>query len=54
MNRTPIESIKITKDRSLFTQKMVDIGEKVAPYQVVKSLEQAVKSAEQLGYPVHV
>ncbi|CAF4764009.1 unnamed protein product, partial [Rotaria sp. Silwood1] len=45
---TPIESIKITKDRSLFTQKMVDIGEKVAPYQVVKSLEQAVKSAEQL------
>ncbi|CAF5048401.1 unnamed protein product, partial [Rotaria sp. Silwood1] len=51
---TPIESMKITKDRSLFTQKMVDIGENVVPYQLVKSLEQAVKSAEQLGYPVHV
>jgi len=37
---TPIKSIQITEDRSLFAQKMADIGEKVAPCEAVNSLEE--------------
>ncbi|CAF4030181.1 unnamed protein product [Rotaria sordida] len=51
---TPIQSIQITIDRCLFTQKMSDIGEKVVPHKVVESLEEALISAEQFGYPVVV
>ncbi|CAF0805661.1 unnamed protein product [Rotaria sordida] len=51
---TPVQSIQITTDRCLFTQKMSDIGEKVVPHKVVESLEEALISAEQLGYPVVV
>ncbi|CAF5040511.1 unnamed protein product, partial [Rotaria sp. Silwood1] len=40
---TPIQSIEVTTDRCLFTQKMADIEEKVA-----------LKSAERFGYPVLV
>jgi carbamoylphosphate synthase large subunit len=40
MNRTPIKSIQITEDRSLFAHKMADIGEKVAPCEAVYSLEE--------------
>ncbi|CAF0824002.1 unnamed protein product [Rotaria sordida] len=51
---TPIQSIQITIDRCLFTQKMSDIGEKVVPHKVVESLEEVLISAEQFGYPVVV
>ncbi|CAM2704180.1 unnamed protein product [Rotaria socialis] len=51
---TPVKSIQITEDRSLFAQKMADIGEKVAPCEAVNSLEEALVSAERLGYPVLV
>ncbi len=40
MNSTSIESIKITRNRRLFTQKMADIGEKAVPYQFVISLDE--------------
>jgi carbamoylphosphate synthase large subunit len=40
MNRTPIKSIQITEDRSLFAHKMADIGEKVAPCEAVHSLDE--------------
>lgn len=40
MNSTPIKSIQITEDRSLFAHKMADIGEKVAPCEAVHSLEE--------------
>lgn len=40
MYRTPIKSIQITEDRSLFAQTMADIGEKVAPCEAVTSLEE--------------
>jgi carbamoylphosphate synthase large subunit len=39
-NRTPVKSIQITEDRSLFAQKMADIEEKVAPCEAVISLEE--------------
>ncbi|CAF4581939.1 unnamed protein product [Rotaria sp. Silwood2] len=51
---TPIKSIQITQDRSLFTQHMTYIEEKVVPYEVVNSLQEALKSAERFGYPVLV
>ena len=37
---TPIKSIQVTEDRSLFAQKMANIGEKVAPCEAVTSLEE--------------
>jgi carbamoylphosphate synthase large subunit len=40
LNRTPIKSIQVTEDRSLFAQKMAGIGEKVAPCEAVHSLEE--------------
>ncbi|CAF4122334.1 unnamed protein product [Rotaria sp. Silwood2] len=51
---TPIESIQLTEDRSLFAQKMAGIGEKVAPCEAVHCLEEALLSAERLGYPLLV
>ncbi|CAF1336207.1 unnamed protein product [Adineta steineri] len=51
---TPIKSIQVTEDRALFAQKMAGIGEKVAPCEAVHSLEEALASADRLGYPVLV
>jgi carbamoylphosphate synthase large subunit len=39
MNRTPIESIQITRNQSLFARKMADIGENVVPSAAVSSLD---------------
>ncbi|CAF2131067.1 unnamed protein product [Rotaria magnacalcarata] len=50
--RTPIQSIKISTNRCLFTQKMLEIGEKTIPYKVVKSFEEALIAAERFRYPV--
>jgi carbamoyl-phosphate synthase/aspartate carbamoyltransferase/dihydroorotase len=41
---TPVRSIQITEDRSLFANKMADIGEKVAPCEPVHSLEEVCSS----------
>ncbi|CAF3298775.1 unnamed protein product [Rotaria sp. Silwood2] len=51
---TLIESIQIAKDRFLFTQKMASIGEKFLPYEIVNLIDEALISAERLGYPVLV
>lgn len=49
---TPVKSIEITEDRELFAQKMHSIGVKVPKGGFAKSLDQALKIAEQLGYPL--
>lgn len=51
---TPVVAIEETEDRKKFSEKMTEIGEKVAPCEAVDSVEQAVAAAERIGYPVLV
>uniref|UniRef100_A0A7N8Y7W3 carbamoyl-phosphate synthase (ammonia) n=1 Tax=Mastacembelus armatus TaxID=205130 RepID=A0A7N8Y7W3_9TELE len=49
---TPVESIMATEDRQLFADKLIEINEKIAPSIAVESVSDALKAAEQIGYPV--
>ncbi|XP_038576219.1 carbamoyl-phosphate synthase [ammonia], mitochondrial [Micropterus salmoides] len=49
---TPVESIMATEDRQLFADKLMEINEKIAPSFAVESVTDALKAAEQIGYPV--
>ncbi|XP_042898576.1 multifunctional protein CAD isoform X2 [Parasteatoda tepidariorum] len=49
---TPISSIVNTEDRKLFNEQLVSIGEKVIPNAACTNVEEAVKSAKEIGYPV--
>lgn len=49
---TPIQAIIDTEDRKVFTERVAEIGEKVAPSMAVYSVKEALSAAEQLGYPV--
>ncbi|XP_076026164.1 carbamoyl-phosphate synthase [ammonia], mitochondrial [Genypterus blacodes] len=49
---TPVESIMATEDRQLFADKLMEINEKIAPSIAVQSVSDALKAAEQIGYPV--
>lgn len=49
---TPVRSIEWTEDRKKFSEKMEEIGERVAPSEVAYNIDQALKAANNLGYPV--
>ena len=49
---TSFNSIEEAEDRELFKELCVRIGEPVLPSLVVNSMEDGVKAAEQIGYPV--
>ena len=49
---TSFESIEKAEDRELFKDLCIGIGEPVLPSLVVNSIEDGVKAAEQIGYPV--
>jgi len=49
---TPIESILNTEDRDFFVKKIKEIGLKVPLSKAVKSVDEAIKEAEKIGYPV--
>ncbi|XP_067301197.1 carbamoyl-phosphate synthase [ammonia], mitochondrial [Pseudorasbora parva] len=49
---TPVESIMATEDRQLFSDKLMEIKEKIAPSIAVKTVADALKAAEEIGYPV--
>lgn len=49
---TPIEAIIDTEDRKIFSERISEIGEKVAPSLAAYSVQEALDGAEQLGYPV--
>ncbi|XP_048579513.1 carbamoyl-phosphate synthase [ammonia], mitochondrial isoform X2 [Nematostella vectensis] len=51
---TPIESIKATEDRQIFANRLKEINEKLAPSVAVYSVEEAVKAAKKIKYPVMV
>ncbi|KAL4616618.1 carbamoyl-phosphate synthase ammonia, mitochondrial isoform X1 [Arapaima gigas] len=49
---TPVESIMATEDRQLFADKLLEINEKIAPSIAVETVADALKAADQIGYPV--
>ncbi|XP_059222628.1 CAD protein [Stomoxys calcitrans] len=49
---TPIKSIIETEDRKIFAERVNEIGEQVAPSEAVYSVEEALKAAQRIGYPV--
>eukprot|EP00755_Sulcionema_specki_P024951 Sspe_Gene.82229::Locus_53883_Transcript_1_1_Confidence_1.000_Length_1942::g.82229::m.82229 len=51
---TPVDAIVATEDREEFARKLDEIGEKVAPSAIATNMEQALKAAKDIGYPVLV
>uniref|UniRef100_A0A0K0F2V2 CAD protein n=1 Tax=Strongyloides venezuelensis TaxID=75913 RepID=A0A0K0F2V2_STRVS len=51
---TTIETIMNTEDREKFNSEIESINEKVAPSQAATTLEEAIKAASEIGYPVLV
>ena len=49
---TPIQSIIESEDRKLFSDKIAEIGKSVAPSRTVANVDEALKAANDLGYPV--
>lgn len=49
---TPIQAIIDTEDRKVFSERIAEIGERVAPSMAAHSVQEALDAAEQLGYPV--
>ncbi len=49
---TSCESIERAEDRELFKQLCEELGEPVLPSVITHSIEEAVKAAEEIGYPV--
>ena len=41
---TPIESVKATEDRQIFSDKLTEIGEKIAPSVAVETVSLLIKS----------
>ncbi|NWT89568.1 CPSM synthase, partial [Lanius ludovicianus] len=51
---TSVESIMATEDRKLFCDKLTELNEKIAPSFAVESVEDALKAAEKICYPVMI
>ncbi|MDX1358399.1 MAG: carbamoyl-phosphate synthase (glutamine-hydrolyzing) large subunit [Clostridia bacterium] len=49
---TSLESIKKAEDRDLFKETMLEINEKIAPSEIVTTLEEASSFAKEIGFPV--
>ena len=49
---TPVQSIIDTEDREIFVDKLNEINVKTIASEACESIDQALKAAEQLGYPV--
>lgn len=51
---TSVEAIMYTEDRDLFVKKLNEIGMKTPTSQAVECMEEALKAARRIGYPVMV
>jgi carbamoyl-phosphate synthase large subunit len=49
---TPIKAIRDTEDRDLFVRRLAEIGVKVPESFAVTTVDQALKAAAEIGYPV--
>lgn len=51
---TPVDTIKDTEDRLLFSDRVTEIGLRVAKSKTATSVEEAIKAAEAINFPVIV
>ncbi|MEM2907271.1 MAG: carbamoyl-phosphate synthase (glutamine-hydrolyzing) large subunit, partial [Candidatus Odinarchaeota archaeon] len=51
---TPVRAIQVTEDRELFKEAMMEAGVNVLKSKVAVGIEEAVRIAEEIGYPVIV
>uniref|UniRef100_A0A8C5MI80 Carbamoyl-phosphate synthase [ammonia], mitochondrial n=1 Tax=Leptobrachium leishanense TaxID=445787 RepID=A0A8C5MI80_9ANUR len=51
---TSVESIMFTEDRQLFSDKLMEINEPIAPSFAVESVKDALEAAGKIGYPVMI
>ncbi len=51
---TPVDTIKDTEDRLLFAERVTEIGLKVAKSKTATTVDEAVKVAEEINFPVMV
>ncbi|KAM4626770.1 carbamoyl-phosphate synthase [ammonia], mitochondrial [Discoglossus pictus] len=51
---TSVESIMATEDRQLFSDKLNEINEPIAPSFAVESIKDALDAADKIGYPVMI
>jgi len=49
---TPVEAIQNTEDRDLFVKKLDEINIKTPESKAVASVEEAIETAEKIGYPI--
>ena len=49
---TKIESIERAEDRELFKELCMELGEPVLPSIIAESMEEGMKAAEEIGYPI--
>ena len=49
---TPSRSIEMAEDRELFKELCESLGEPVLPSQIASSMEEGLRAAEEIGYPV--
>lgn len=49
---TKIESIERAEDRELFKELCLELGEPVLPSIIAESMEEGLKAAEEIGYPI--
>ena len=49
---TSSHSIELAEDREMFKEMCISIGEPVIPSEITYSVEEAVRAAEDIGYPV--
>ena len=48
---TPVSVIEATEDRGIFSDKLNEIGERIAPSFAVNTVEDALAAADNIGYP---
>ncbi|ACC98586.1 Carbamoyl-phosphate synthase, large subunit [Elusimicrobium minutum Pei191] len=49
---TPVSSLEMSEDRDLFSKRMHEIGVPTPPSKAVETVEEALKTALEIGYPV--
>jgi carbamoyl-phosphate synthase (ammonia) len=51
---TSVEAVIATEDRGIFNEKLEEIGEKIALSKTAESVESAIETANEIGYPVMI
>lgn len=51
---TPIEAIKASEDREIFSEKLSEIGERIAQSEAVSTVGDALEAAKSIGYPLMI